>query len=67
MTAYRTSSFCGANGCVEVAFSPDGSLRIRSSRDTEGTTLIFSAAEWLAFIRGVKAGEFDLPYAIEGE
>lgn len=58
---FRISSFSGgdAGTCVEVAMK-DGSIAVRTSKDSRGGVLVFSGAEWEAFIKGVKAGEFDL-------
>jgi uncharacterized protein DUF397 len=44
--------------CVEVGVR-DGLIRVRDSKDRYGDQLTFSAGEWDAFVRGVKAGEFD--------
>ncbi|HKY75229.1 MAG TPA: DUF397 domain-containing protein [Acidimicrobiia bacterium] len=38
----------------------DGLIRVRDSKDRDGGELTFNADEWEAFVRGVKAGEFDL-------
>jgi hypothetical protein len=43
--------------CVEVGVR-DGLIRLRDSKDRD-VELTFSAGEWDAFVRGVKAGEFD--------
>jgi hypothetical protein len=60
VTEFRISSFCSAGGCVEVGRSLDGSITVRDSKDAERrSSLVFSAAEWSAFVAGVKAGEFD--------
>ena len=58
---WRKSTRSGAQGgnCVEVAEMPDGSVAVRDSKNPEGGRLIFSLAEWDAFIGGVKDGEFD--------
>ena len=53
------SSFSGPNGCVEVAVQKDGAA-LRDSKHRNGPVLEFSPSEWEAFVRGVKAGEFDL-------
>lgn len=61
MIEYRISSFCNIGGCVEVGQSPDGSVVLRDSKDTErSVSLAFTNEEWAAFVKGVKAGEFDL-------
>jgi hypothetical protein len=53
------SSFSMSNGCVEVAIQDDG-VAVRDSRNREGAVLEISRGDWVAFLRGVKAGEFDL-------
>ncbi|MGH3344501.1 MAG: DUF397 domain-containing protein [Carbonactinosporaceae bacterium] len=57
---WRTSSFSTSGGnCVEVARLADGRIAVRNSnRPSEGAVL-FTPAEMDAWIRGVKAGEFD--------
>jgi len=45
--------------CVMVG-KKDGAVAIRDSKDASKTTLIFNEAEWSAFTKGIKAGEFDL-------
>ena len=37
-------------GCVEV---------VRHSKDADGPALLFTQAEWAAFVGGVHRGEFD--------
>jgi Domain of unknown function (DUF397) len=57
---WRRSSFCSAQGCVEVASLPDGQKALRDSKAGDsGTILVFSADEWASFIGGVRAGEFE--------
>lgn len=69
---WRKSSFSGANGgdCVEVAelgitshrpeHKRDATHAVRDSRDPSGPVLYFTPGEWEAFLRGVKASEFDI-------
>ncbi|HUY62361.1 MAG TPA: DUF397 domain-containing protein [Candidatus Paceibacterota bacterium] len=45
--------------CVAVKMEGD-SVMVRDTKDPKKTTLTYTRAEWDAFIRGVKAGEFDL-------
>jgi hypothetical protein len=51
---------------IEVAFvegSKEGSDRVVTMRDAsnpDGPTLVFTPAEWEAFVAGVRDGEFDL-------
>jgi hypothetical protein len=60
--AWRTSSYSG-NGqtCVEIAFLGDGNIAMRDSKDRGGSVLVFTPAEWDAFVNGVHAGEFAHP------
>jgi hypothetical protein len=61
------SSFSG-NGdcCVEVA-EVDDKILVRDSKaagadaSEGGMVLVFTRAEWGAFLRGVRLGEFDIP------
>ncbi len=46
--------------CVDVKHSP-GAILVRNSKVPDGPFVSFTEAEWLAFIAGVKADEFDLP------
>lgn len=49
----------GNGTCVEMADLPDGRVAARNSTDPDGTTVVFTRPEILAWISGVKAGEFD--------
>jgi hypothetical protein len=42
---------------VEVAFV-GGQVAVRDSKNPTGPALVFTAAEWTAFVGGVTAGEF---------
>lgn len=54
------SSLSYANGnCVEVAGLPGGEIGVRNSRDRSGAVLRFTSDEWVAFLGGVRNGEFD--------
>ena len=56
--AWHKSSFSGPNGnCVEAAELPAG-VAVRNSRFPDGPALLFTEAEWDAFLRGVKGGDF---------
>ncbi|RCW39807.1 uncharacterized protein DUF397 [Halopolyspora algeriensis] len=58
--AWRKSSFSTSGGnCVEVAPLADGRIAVRNSNAPEAGTVLFTRAEMDAWIRGVKAGEFD--------
>jgi hypothetical protein len=57
------SSRSGPTGgnCVEVAFLGDGQIALRNSRHPAGPALIFTGAEWDAFLGGARNGEFAGP------
>lgn len=57
--SYGRSSFCSGGHCVEVATLPDGNIAIRDSKDLAAPHHVYTPAEWVAFVQGVKAGEFD--------
>ncbi|MFD0684028.1 DUF397 domain-containing protein [Actinomadura fibrosa] len=50
----RSARSNGKGNCVEVA-SAASVIGVRDSKDIGGPVLAFSAAEWRAFIDGVKA------------
>ena len=58
---YKKSSFSGAAGCVEVRLHDDGTIMLRDSKDVSKPPHVFTRLEWVAFVTGVRAGEFDLP------
>lgn len=56
---WRKSDACGlSSNCVEVAVRADG-VGVRDSKDPDGPVLEFTAAEWAAFLAGVRDGQFD--------
>ena len=58
---WRKSRRSGPQGgnCVEVANLPDGQVAMRNSRHPAGRALVFTAAEWAAFLGGARDGDFD--------
>ncbi|WP_436528065.1 DUF397 domain-containing protein [Actinoplanes sp. HUAS TT8] len=59
---WHKSTRSGGNGgdCVEVAGNLPGIVALRDTKDPDGTILIFTHAEWQAFLDGVRSGEFDV-------
>jgi uncharacterized protein DUF397 len=56
---WRKSAHSGANGdCVEVAGNVPEAVAVRDSKDRSGPALVFTHAEWDAFVAGVKNGSF---------
>lgn len=59
------SSFSGSatqGECVDVEVLTDGCREVRDTKDAgNGPVLTFTAREWAVFVKGVKAGEFDVP------
>jgi hypothetical protein len=51
----------GDGQCVEAGPLADGTGRVavRHSRHRDGEVIIYTRAEWEAFVVGVKDGEFD--------
>jgi hypothetical protein len=53
-------------GAIEVAVSAgskegsDHVITLRDPKNPDGPTLVFTPAEWEAFVAGVRDGEFDL-------
>ena len=54
-----TRSGPDSDNCVEVAFV-DEAIAVRDSKNATGPALIFTAAEWDAFVGGAKDGEFSV-------
>jgi hypothetical protein len=59
---WRKSTLSGNLGnCVEVAMLGGGGIAVRNSRHPAGPALVFTPAEWVAFVGGVQRDEFALP------
>lgn len=48
------------DGRIQIAFVDD-LIGMRDGHDPDGPVLVFTEAEWDAFVAGAKDGEFDLP------
>lgn len=66
MSDWKRSSYCDGGHCVEVSLTASVGPRtkpsvvgIRNSR-SPSTEVYFTTEDWNEFIKGVKAGEFDL-------
>jgi hypothetical protein len=55
---FRKSTFSETAYCVEVGVVDDGGRLVRDSKHRDGAVLRFTSAEWDAFVKGVRAGEF---------
>lgn len=62
---WRKSTFStaisGGSDCVEVAALGDGRIALRDSKHPGDAVTFLTRSEMAAFIRGVKANEFDNP------
>ncbi len=53
------SSYSGnGQSCVECTHLPDGGMAVRDTKNRSGPVLRFTAAQWQAFVAGVRHGEF---------
>jgi hypothetical protein len=58
---WRKSTRSGSSGeCVEVADNLPGIAAVRDTKNPDGGTLVFTHAEWAAFLGGIRDGEFDV-------
>lgn len=59
---WRKSSFSNDDAAdrdyIEIAFDADGNVHLRESTNPE-IVAVTTPAKWDAFVKGVKAGEFD--------
>lgn len=61
---WRRASFCGTGECVEVT-RDDDAIVIRDSKNP-AFNLRYTRQEWRAFVLGVKAGDFDDLFPLDG-
>jgi hypothetical protein len=55
----------GSPGELEIGFADNGLVAMRRFDEPEGTLLIYTPQEWIAFVEGVKDGELDLAVLAE--
>lgn len=61
--SWHKSTFSAMNGsCVEIGRVLPDRIGVRDTKDNGGgPILVFTDAEWSAFIAGAKSGQFDKP------
>ena len=61
--SWRKSTRSSSEGqnCVEIAANLPGIVAVRDSKNPDGAKLIFTSAEWTAFIHRVKRSQPLLP------
>lgn len=55
---HKSRASGNSGNCVEVAKNLPGVVAVRDSKNPDAGALVFSPAEWAAFIVGVRRGEF---------
>jgi hypothetical protein len=55
-TWWKSSHSNPSGNCVEVARLPAGRVAVRDSRAPGGGVLVFTGAQWQAFLAAVRAG-----------
>jgi hypothetical protein len=59
---FKSTRSDAQNNCVEIAFLRSGKVALRDTKDKgQGPVLVFTPAEWDAFIGGAMDGEFSRP------
>lgn len=58
---FRISSFCGGGTCVEVAWSEEAGLVVRSTVAPAAGSVIVPLAGRLSLVSAVKSGRLDSP------
>lgn len=60
----KSTRSAGSGECVEVALNPPnapGHVAVRHSRRPGAEVIVYTDAEWSAFLAGARDGEFDKP------
>jgi hypothetical protein len=58
VTAWQKATASNPNNCVELRRNGDA-IEVRDSKDPEGPILRYTTPELVAFVDGVRKGEFD--------
>lgn len=58
--SWRKSRRSATINCVEIAETPDV-IGVRDSKNPGDAVLAYPVNRWIAFLHGVKLGEFDRP------
>lgn len=61
LTWFKSTASSDNGACVEVAWAPADRVATRDSKDPYGPILLFTSAEWAAFVGSARAGEFNVP------
>lgn len=58
--AWVKSSYSDASGgqCIEMALGISGLVPVRDSKNPDGPTLVFPAADWSTFVAALKRADF---------
>jgi Domain of unknown function (DUF397) len=56
--AWRVARDCDAGTCISVA-PHKGMIVIGDTKNPDGPVLSYNHDEWLAFVRGIRQGDFD--------
>ncbi|GLY00643.1 MULTISPECIES: DUF397 domain-containing protein [Actinoplanes] len=56
---WRVATKSASLNCVEIAKVDQDTIAVRNSRRPDGDMVVYTTAEFDAFVDGVKRGEFD--------
>jgi hypothetical protein len=56
--SWHVARLCNGGNCVRIATNGE-EFFIGDSKSPEGVVLSYSRSEWVAFVEGVKRGDFD--------
>lgn len=55
---FKSSKSTASKECIEVAHLDSGAVGVRDSKNPTGPALIFTPAEWDAFVTSARKGDF---------